>query len=349
MQTETESETCPYGTRYASRHALAELPWFDLHKGELVLADKSVGPIIDVHTHYALPTLAHTQVDLTRETPDSNLLLGVCCAHHLDVYANRCFSPSELRSLKRELLVGALTGKGKRLDHTAPNLARDMRSMGVVRSVVIGVDIGLPSFHPKQTLETARGRDDVVGYGSVHPRSRRAREKFEEQVHLGARGIKVHPPNMFTRPDDPRAMTIYRWCGEENMPVFWHCGPAGIEPKAGQEVAQVRYYEPALREFPGTTFVLGHTGAMQHREAIALHKRYRNAWVDSSCLSLGQLRELVAEGDTDRMLFGSDWPFYHPVLPLAKVLIALEGRPDVRRKILHDNAARLLEQTARAR
>jgi len=57
------------------------------------------------------------------------------------------------------------------------------------------------------------------------------------------------------------------------------------------------------------------------------------------------MRDLLAEGDTDRIVFGSDWPFYHPVLPLAKVLIALEGRPEVRSKILHDNAARLLERS----
>lgn len=340
---------CKYGTRFQSRNALAELPWFDVHHGELVLSDRTVGPIIDVHTHYCLPTLANTRLDMTRETPDSNLLLGICCAHHLDVYANRCFSESELRALKRELLVGGLHGKGKRADHTAPNLARDMRAMNVVRSVVIGVDIGLPSFHVRDTLETARTRDDVVGYGSVHPRSRRAKEKFEEQVHLGARGIKIHPPNMFTRPDHPGAMRVYRWCGEAGIPVFWHCGPAGIEPALGAYCAQVRFYEPALREHPNTTFVLGHSGATQHREGLALHRRYRNAWLDISCVSLQQLRELIAEGDTDRMVFGSDWPFYHPVLPLAKVLIATEGQPEVRRKILHDNAARLLEGGDRLR
>jgi len=43
--------------------------------------------------------------------------------------------------------------------------------------------------------------------------------------------------------------------------------------------------------------------------------------------SLGQLREVLAEADPDRVVFGSDWPFYHPVLPLMKLLVATEGRP----------------------
>jgi predicted TIM-barrel fold metal-dependent hydrolase len=144
-------------------------------------------------------------------------------------------------------------------------------------------------------------------------------------------------------------MRVYKHCGQENIPVFWHCGPAGIEPRLNQSFAQVRYYERPLRELPATQFVLGHAGSLQHREAIALQRRYRNAWLEISGLSLGQLQEVLSEADPDRVLFGSDWPFYHPVLPLAKVLIATEGRPDLRRKVLHDNAARLLELTARPR
>jgi hypothetical protein len=141
-------------------------------------------------------------------------------------------------------------------------------------------------------------------------------------------------------------MTIYGWCGEVGVPVFWHCGPAGIELKLGAYCGQVRFYEAPLRAFPKTTFVLGHAGALQHAEAIRLYREYPNAWFDLSCLSVGQIRDILAQtDDRSRLLFGSDWPFYHPVLPLAKVLIVTEGDPVLRRKILHDNAARLLERT----
>lgn len=333
--------------RFATRNALAELPWFEVDHDEIVLGDKSIGPVIDMHTHYALPVLSVHHIDMTAETPSSNLLLGACCAHHLDIRANQCFGPNELVNLKRDLLLGGLTGRGKRKDHTAPNLARDMRSMNVVHSAVLGIDMAIPNTHPRDTLIAARARTEATGYGSVHPRAFNARERFEEQMHLGARGLKLHPPNQLFRPDAWYAMRIYRWCGAEGIPVFWHAGPAGIEPKAGQFCAQMKHYERPLRELPGTTFVLGHAGSLQHREAIALQRKYPNTWLEISGLSLGQLREVIAEGDTDRVVFGSDWPFYHPVLPLAKVLIATEGQPAVRKKILHDNAARLLERAGK--
>lgn len=331
--------------RYATRDALAELPWFDLDGGNIVLTDLSVGPIIDMHTHYALPSVSAAHLDLNAETPDSDLLLGRCCAHHLDVYANQCFTATELRAMKRELVLGGVRGKGKRVHHTAPNLARDMRSMGIVHAAVLGIDLPIPTRHVRRTLAIAKERGDVTGYGSIYPRRRGARQRFEEQLHLGARGLKIHPPNMLLRPDDPRAMALYRLCGDANVPVFWHCGPAGIEPKLGQACGQVRHYERPLRELPGTTFVLGHAGALQHQEAIELHRRYPNAILELSCISVQQLRDVLSACDENRLVFGSDWPFYHPILPLAKLLIVTEGRPRLRRKILHDNAARLLERT----
>ncbi len=337
-----------FPVQFETRHALAELPWFDIDHGRLLLADRSVGPVIDVHTHFALPVFKAHDIDIERETPDSNLLLGVCCAHHLDRYANQCFSQRELRELTRELLLGGLTGRGKRRDHTAPNLSRDMRDVGVTHSLVLAIDMAMPNEHPRKTLTTARERPEFTGYGSVHPRSKRAREKFEEQMHWGARGMKLHPSNQTFRPDDKSAMRIYRWCGEEGIPVFWHCGPAGIEPRIGQYLSQVKFYEEPIRANPRTEFVLGHSGALQHREGIALQRRYPNVWLDISSLSLEQFRDLIRDADPSRILFGSDWPFYHPVLSLAKVLIATEGNPALRRAVLHDNAARLLERTGRA-
>lgn len=336
-----------YPLRFATRDALAQLPWFDVHQGHVVLSDKSVGPIIDVHTHYALPSVMANHIDLSAHHDDSHLLLGRCCAHHLDVYANQCFTPNELKVMKQELVQGGVRGRGLRQYHTAVNLALDMQSVGVVHSVVLGIDMPVPTQHVARTLKVATERQDVTGYGSIYPRSLSPRMKFEEQLHQGAQGIKLHPPNMFMRPDHPKMMQIYGWCGQVGIPVFWHCGPAGIEPKYGAYCGQVKFYEAPLREYPNTTFVLGHSGALQHWEAIALYRKYPNAYLDLSCISIQQMKDVLVHcGDHSRLLFGSDWPFYHPILPLAKVLILTEGLPQLRRQILFENASKLLESAA---
>ena len=49
------------------------------------------------------------------------------------------------------------------------------------------------------------------------------------------------------------------------------------------------------------------------------------------------------EADPDRIVHGSDWPFYHPAISVSKILIATEDRREIRHKILWKNAARLLK------
>ena len=56
---------------------------------------------------------------------------------------------------------------------------------------------------------------------------------------------------------------------------------------------------------------------------------------------------MIARGPTDRIVFGTDWPWYHQAIGLAKVLLATEGKEQVRQQILYGNAARLLGLDAR--
>jgi predicted TIM-barrel fold metal-dependent hydrolase len=66
-------------------------------------------------------------------------------------------------------------------------------------------------------------------------------------------------------------------------------------------------------------------------------------WVEVSSQGVGAIRALLERGDPDRVLYGTDWPFYHQGVALAKVLLATQDRPEWRRKVLWDNAARLLQ------
>ena len=328
--------------RFDERVTLDQLPWFEADGHRIVLADKTVGQTIDMHTHYALPAMWPHSYDLNKEHDDSHLLLSCCSNHHLDVYANQNFSKRELRSMKLDLVVGGFTGRGSRKYHTAPNLARDMTDVGVVHSSVLAIDIAVPSKHVAQTIETGRERNDVTVFGSVHPRSRKKKVKLEEQLHGGIRGLKLHPAIQSFHPNDQSARELYKLASENNIPVIWHCGPVDIETKKARKLSQVANYEAPIKDFPDTTFILGHSGALQCDEAVLLQKRYANVHLEVSSISLAQMKHVFHNGDEDRIMFGSDWPFYHPSLQMAKVLMLTEGNPGLRKKVLYDNAARLL-------
>jgi predicted TIM-barrel fold metal-dependent hydrolase len=177
--------------------------------------------------------------------------------------------------------------------------------------------------------------------GSVHAFARRVRERLEAQKAAGAVGVKVHPAVQMVRPDHPRAMELYRACGELSLPVFWHCGPVDIETRLGRHLSQVKHYWPAVHGCPGTTFVLGHSGALQSGQGVMLAREYGNVWVELSTLSLPDYRRVLAGAPQDRVMFGSDWPFYHQATALSKALLATEGDDGLRARLLRENAERL--------
>jgi predicted TIM-barrel fold metal-dependent hydrolase len=321
---------------------LARLPFFELRDGRLVLSDDSVGPIIDVHTHFALATLLPLRIDL-HEAPDptEHYLPMQGRAIDMEVYINKNFPPDDLRRMKRDLTLMGMTARGMRRTHTIPNLSREMEELGISHCVTLPIDTPVLAKNAVSTLRAVAGNERFICFGSVHPFSFRAEEKLDRQIALGARGMKIHPAAQMIRPDHPRAMRLYRLCAARNLPVLFHCGPVGIEPRPGRRRSQVVLYEQALAENPDVPFILGHSGALQMEGALGYAMRYPNAYLDVSCQSLSNVRTILEQAHPDRILYGTDWPFYHQSIALAKVLIATQDDPALRRKVLHDNAARL--------
>jgi predicted TIM-barrel fold metal-dependent hydrolase len=328
-------------TRFDNLYGLAELPWFTLREGRLALADRSLGPIADVHTHLALGFLGRPRVDLEREHEATCHYLPASRPLDLDIYANQNMTTEDLEELERDLVLRGFGSTGMRVTHTAPNLVRDLADTGIARGVLLPIDYPLVSRNAETWLSIVERRSDLISLGSVHPFDPTPRARLLRQRARGARGIKIHPNVQLVAPDHPRAMRLYALCGELGMTVFFHAGPVGIDRPGGRRRTQMARYERPIAENPGTRFVLGHSGALQVGMGIELARRYPNCWLETSSQSLGGVRRILDEAPIERVMHGSDWPFYHPAISVAKVLIATEGAPEARRAVLWDNAARL--------
>lgn len=337
---------------FSSLLDLARLPWFEVRDGRLALADPSVRRAVDMHTHLALSYARPHNVDLTASHEQVQHYLPADVALDFDVYVNRNFRPQDLSRMNKDLMLGSFRRGGMRATHTVPNLVREMGELHITRSVLLPIELPRPlsrnTQHFVQAVHDARADDQLVCFGSIHPYTAGMRAQLDEQVRLGVRGIKVHPTVQLVRPDDARALKLYRLCAERGLPILWHCGPVDIEPRLGRYLSQVRHYEKAVAESPSTTFVLGHSGALQMEVAIEIARRYPNVWMELSSQGVPNLQRLLDVLGEDRLLFGSDWPFYHQAIPLAKVLMVTEGEPAARDKLLWRNAERLLGLTSTA-
>ncbi|MEI8256649.1 MAG: amidohydrolase family protein [Deltaproteobacteria bacterium] len=331
-----------YPTRFENLLDLARLPWFGVRDGRLVVEDPTVPLAVDLHTHLALSYVLPNRVDLLRASPRTEHYLPTDRPLDFGVYANRNFMHDDLSRMERDLALGSLTAGGMRATHTVPNLLREMGELRIANAVLLPIDFPALSDNAGAWLRAAAGRAPLIGFGSVHPAVRNPGAALDRQIALGARGIKVHPAVQLVRPDSAWAMRLYAACGARGLPVFFHCGPVDIEPLLGRYLSQVRWYERAVAENPDTVFVLGHSGAMQLEEALRLVARYPNVWVETSSQSLQSVRRILAEAPADRIMHGSDWPFYHQAMSLAKVFLATDQDTRARHAELYGNAARLL-------
>ncbi len=118
---------------------------------------------------------------------------------------------------------------------------------------------------------------------------------------------------------------------------------AGIHPQPRPRYALPRHYEAVLADFPDLPVVLGHAGARDGEQMLELATRYDNAWLGTHGQGLTALDKMITATGGERLLFGTDWPFYHIGMSLAKVLICTENKHRAQRtRILRDNAAQLL-------
>ena len=348
----------PYGRHvYQGYRGLAKLPWFELDdKGDLQCVDDSIPESIDVHAHLGMSVLFKPKLDLLASKERTKHLLDCDatdpgCELDLDIYINGNFTEEALDDLATHTITQGLWGSKFARTQTIPNLLREMDAMRVRHALLLPIKLGLP-FGDTLT-DDWRGAVAIAKAGrrlhpglSVKPGDDDAIKQMREHVKTGSRIMKLHPPVQQFYPDNSNIMKIYAEAERLNLVIFFHGGRAGIEPDSRHRYAMPRHYEAAIKLFPGVQFILGHAGARDADAMLELALRYKNAWLGIHGQGITHLEKMIQATGGKRMLFGTDWPFYHLGATLAKVLIVTEGkqREQLRYDILRGNALQLFPE-----
>jgi len=196
--------------------------------------------------------------------------------------------------------------------------------------------------------------DRFMGFASVDPHKGKAAVlEMERSVkELGLRGLKLHPISQAFFPNDIRFYPLWEKCAELGVPVLFHTGQtavgAGLPGGGG---LKLKYAQPILiddvaADFPALNIIMAHPGVPWQEEqlSVALHKP--NVFIDLSGWSPKYFRPILVQYANsllqDKVLYGSDFPALTPERWL-RDFEGLELKPEVRQKILLDNARKLLK------
>jgi len=218
--------------------------------------------------------------------------------------------------------------------------ARRAAAAGIARTVLF------PTFHSDYAVANRQVAEIVAahpgryyGFAFVHPT--RDAGRIDDLVatavaEYGFRGIKVH------RHDAPISREVCEVARRYRLPVLYD--PMG----------EVAVLELLARWYPDVAFVIPHLGSFADDWAAQLAvvdhiARHPNVFADTSAVRrFDLLVAAVRRAGPAKLLFGSDGPWLHPGVELAKVR-ALGLDPAGERLVLGGTARRLMSRVRRPR
>lgn len=196
--------------------------------------------------------------------------------------------------------------------------------------------------------------DRLIAFGSVLPRTvSDPGAEVDRITKLGIRALKLHPSHQVLSPNgylkgDAGLGAVYERAQSNGLPVMIHTGTS-IFPGARNLHAQPMLCDDVCIDYPNLVVILAHGGRpLWMEEAFFLVRRHKNMYMDISGIPPQKLLEYFPriEEIADKVLWGTDWP--GPGVPEIKGNMekfrALPIKEEAKRKILHDNAARLFPQ-----
>jgi hypothetical protein len=234
---------------------------------------------------------------------------------------------------------------------SVPEVVADLDAHGVEWAVITGRDCettyGGKSNNESVVEFVRQFPNKFIGFVGLDPHKgmKAVRELSHAVEHLGLRGAAIDPYLAKIYPHDAKYYPIYSKCCELDIPIIMTTGPATLVPDAIIDHVAPRYIDIVARDFPELKIIISHGGYPWVNEAIIVAERNANVYIDLSEYERSpQAEAYVQAANTmigDKILYASAHPFVDFRRAL-KTYESLEFTPEVRRKIMYENAAKVL-------
>ncbi len=220
----------------------------------------------------------------------------------------------------------------------------------------------LESYHSHVTRHVKNHPGKLLALCTIDPHDVRCSVSYIENYieSWGFAGLKLHPNIQEFYPNDPSLFPVYGKMQEYGLPVLFHTGGIGVTPFLDKYGDCACLEEVACR-FPGLVIIMGHAGRGKYVDTASMLRKHPNVYADISAnfaklkgQEHGILLELIKTvklwtGGTQKLLFGSDYPFYYPAQTSALLDSIQAMEPDIVtpedvEKIRNENAYAFMEK-----
>jgi hypothetical protein len=253
--------------------------------------------------------------------------------------------------------MGKYFGIGSMAKYSLPELADYYRQRNLA-CVAFGVDSASQTGEEMvptnvEIAELAAEHPDVViPFASIDPARGMAgvRQARRLVTEYGVRGFKFHPNTQGFFPNDRVAYPLYEVIAEYGLVALFHTGQTGVGAGTrGGGGIRLKYSNPlhiddVAVDFPDMDIILAHPSFPWQDEALSIATHKPRVYIDLSGWSPKYFPpQLVRYANSllrEKVLFGSDFPVITPDRWMAD-FAKLDIKPEVRRLIMKENAARL--------
>ena len=225
------------------------------------------------------------------------------------------------------------------------DLLSHMDKSGVDRSVVCNIATN-PHQEPKVNdfAIACNSHPRLYALGSLNPDSENIASEARRLADAGIRGIKIHPDYMGLTIDDPKFDAVFRAAVENDLFVLTHSGWDFYSPDfihcTPERIVKV------TERFPELRLVAAHMGANELWDDVeCLLIGRKNIYIDTSLAVNGldktQAKRMIENHDPERILFGSDFPWFTPEAT-KEYLDSLGLSGELMNKICFENAIKLV-------
>ena len=194
-------------------------------------------------------------------------------------------------------------------------------------------------------FEFCREKNTLIPFCTVNPdMSAHLEQDLKKYIEMGAKGIKLYPSYNHFYPNSSEIYPIYPIAQEHHLPILIHTG-SSIFKGSKIKYADPLYLDDVASDFPELRILMAHSGrGFWYDKAFFLSRLHQNLYLEISGLPPENLLRYFPdlEKNIDKVVYGSDWPGIKSISGNIDAIKKLPLTPDSIRKILYENAARIL-------